>query len=289
MPSRELFQSHPRQYESNQYVYPVLSRRARGISIGVNLNLDQICNFGCVYCQVHKNPDALPVCKKLDLARLETELEQTIGLVTSGKLFEAPPFDGIDLKLRRLNDIALSGDGEPTISPQFLAIVELCAKILTRHQLNTGKDPAKIVLITNSTLLHKDRVKQGLAAMDANGGEIWAKLDAGTEAYYQTVSRSKISFECILRNLTETAQARPIVIQTLFMQLHGEAPSETEIDAYCDRLTQIVGEGGQIKMVQLHTVARVPIESWAEPLEKDRLEQIAQKVREKTNLNVVVF
>ena len=284
-----MFASHSRQYESNRYVYPVLSRRARGISVGVNLSLDKVCNFGCVYCQVRKDLEEPPVCGEFFLKQLEKELDQTVQFVASGKIFQESPFAGIAPSLRRFNDIALSGDGEPTISSHFVEVVKLCVEVLERYQLTSGDEPVKIVLITNSTLLHLDRVKQGLEVLDANNGEIWAKLDAGTDPYYQKVSRSRVPFDRILGNLTETAKQRPIVIQTLFMRLHGEAPPEEEIDAYCQRLAEIVDAGGQIKLVQLHSVARVPAESWAEPLENSVLVAIAEKVRSKTNMNVEVF
>ena len=285
----ELFQSHSREYESNIYVYPVLSRRARGISIGINLNLDRICNFNCAYCQVRKKQGKAPVCSEFLFSRLERELEQAVPFVASGKIFQIPPFSEVSPELRRFNDIALSGDGEPTLFPKFAEVVTLCANILKRHHLDSGNDPVKIVLITNSTLLHLDRVKRGLEVMDTNHGEIWAKLDAGTEAYYKIVSRSQVPFDQILDNLAETARIRPIVIQTLFMRLHGEAPPEAEIDAYIERLAQILEHGGQIKLVQLHSVARPPAETWVETLEKSSLETIAEKVREKTSLHVKVF
>jgi wyosine [tRNA(Phe)-imidazoG37] synthetase (radical SAM superfamily) len=285
----KLFQSHPRQYESNRYVYPVLSRRARGVSIGINLSLDFTCNFDCIYCQVPRKQNQPSADREIFLPQLETELTQTLQLVTSGKIFESPPFSDIPPELRRFNDIALSGDGEPTISPHFVEVLKLCANLLKQNQLNTDEDPIKIVLITNSTLLHLDRVKQGLEVMDANNGEIWAKLDAGTESYYQAVCRSKVPFEQILKNLTETAQKRPIVIQTLFMRIRDEVPSEEEIEAYCRRLAEIVEAGGQIKHIQLHTIARAPTEVWAESLEKSKLEQIAQTVRKKTAIDIEVF
>src|SRR5260221_294117 len=63
---------HPRAYGKNFYVYPVLSRRARGISIGVNLNPDKVCNFDCIYCQVDRTtPGAV---RDVDEARLTEEL-----------------------------------------------------------------------------------------------------------------------------------------------------------------------------------------------------------------------
>ena len=49
---------HPRLFQGNKFVYPVLSRRSRGISVGVNLNPDKVCNFDCIYCQVDRRSEA---------------------------------------------------------------------------------------------------------------------------------------------------------------------------------------------------------------------------------------
>ena len=87
----------------------------------------------------------------------------------------------------------------------------------------------------------------GLAILDANGGEIWAKLDAGTEDYYRLVNRSEVDWGHVLENLREAAQARPIVIQSLFLRDHGEPPAADEIAAYVDRLEEILAAGGQIE------------------------------------------
>ena len=72
--------AHPRNFEANRYVYPVLSRRAGGISIGVNLNLDKICNFHCVYCQVDRGE---PGEKEfVELPRLRQNWSEMVELVT---------------------------------------------------------------------------------------------------------------------------------------------------------------------------------------------------------------
>ena len=114
-----LFSAHSRDYKSNLYVYPVLSRRAGGISIGVNLNRNKFCNFHCIYCQVdlaEPGEDDL-----VDLERLQQELEWTVELVISGRIFAGEQFCGTPAPLRRLNDIAFSGDGEPTAYRNFAA------------------------------------------------------------------------------------------------------------------------------------------------------------------------
>ncbi len=81
-----------------------------------------------------------------------------------------------------------------------------------------------MVLITNASMFHRPHVERGLAILDANQGEIWAKLEAGTDAYYQLVERTPIPFRQILDNITAAARVRPLVIQSLFMRIHGEPP-----------------------------------------------------------------
>jgi len=277
-----LFQTHPRSFEDNRFVYAVVSRRAGGVSIGVNLNPEKYCNFDCVYCQVDRTIRGGPVLRKIDLPQLAGELDEMVELVVTGRLFEGTRFSTTPAEYRRLNDIALSGDGEPTASPIFDEVVQLCADIRRRH----GLDQVKIVLITNATLLQRERVRKALEVLDANNGEIWGKLDAGTEAYYQTIDRTKVKLVEVLENLLITARTRPIVIQSLFMRLNDEPPPLSEQDAYCDRLCEIVAGGGQIKLVQIHTIARRPAESFASPLQNVEVDALAELVKKRTGLAV---
>ncbi len=272
--SRTLFEAHPRAFEQNRYVYPVLSRRAGGISIGVNLNLDKACNFRCIYCQVDRT-EQVPT-QPLDIDRLSAELDRTVELVTSGRIYRTGRFQSTPRELRRLNDIALSGDGEPTTCPNIDRVVAACAGVRRQRSL----DGVKLVLITNATMFHRETVRRALAILDANNGEIWAKLDAGTEAYYNLVSRSGVPFHRILENISEAAKARPIVIQSLFMRINGQGPSPVELGAYCDRLNALTDAGGRIKQIQVHTIARPPAESWVTPLSHGELSAVADLVRE---------
>jgi wyosine [tRNA(Phe)-imidazoG37] synthetase (radical SAM superfamily) len=282
-PTTPLFHDHPRSFQANRYVYPVLSRRAGGISIGVNLNIDKVCNFHCVYCQVGR---AEPGKKEfVDLPRLRDELEQMIELITSGRIYQGPQFQHTPLSLRRLNDIALSGDGEPTTYTNFADVVSLCAEVRQRHRLAE----LKLVLITNASMFHRPAVRQALEVLDANNGEIWAKLDAGTEAYYRQVARSAVPFRQILDNLTAAARARPIVIQSLFMRTGEQPPAAAEQAAYCDRLGEITAAGGRIKLVQIHTIARPPAEVWVAPLSREEIDGLVELVRRRTGLTVAGF
>jgi len=282
-PTQSLFRVHGRDFQANRYVYPVLSRRAGGISIGVNVNRDKACNFDCVYCQVDRAEPIEP--EPVDLDLLDDELHRMIELVATGQIFEETKFRDTPPALRRFNDIAISGDGEPTMAANFLGVMEVCAEALRSRPL----DGVKLVLITNATLLHHARVRRALEVLDAVDGRIWAKLDAGTEAYYQKVARSTVPFQRILDNLTEAARARPIVIQSLWMQIHNEPPLPAELETYCDRLNEILAAGGQIELVQVHTVARTPAESFVTPLTNAQIDVMAELVRRRTGLSVAAF
>jgi wyosine [tRNA(Phe)-imidazoG37] synthetase (radical SAM superfamily) len=221
----------------------------------------------------------------VDLARLGDELDAMIELVTSGRIYEGTQFAHTPGPLRRLNDLAMSGDGEPTTYSNFGEVVNLCADARRRH----GLEDVEIVLITNASMFHREHVRQALAVMDANNGEIWAKLDAGTEPYYRLVARSGIPFSRILANLRDAALVRPIVIQSLFMRLDGKPPSAEEQAAYCDRLNEITAAGGRIKLVQIHTVARAPAESWVASLSNEEVDALAELVRQRTGLTVAGY
>jgi hypothetical protein len=68
----------------------VISRRSGGLSIGVNLNPDKICNFDCIYCQVDRTVQGLT--RFVELPAMLAELEQTLAAAISGSLFDHPKF-----------------------------------------------------------------------------------------------------------------------------------------------------------------------------------------------------
>ncbi len=273
-------------------MYPVLSRRSQGLSIGVNLNPDKVCNFDCIYCQVNRRTESETLF--VETEALLAELEMVLDAALSGRIYALPKFAGTPEHLRRVNDIAFSGDGEPTTHRNFAEVVSACAEVKRRLEARhaahlQNAEPIKMVLITNASMFHRPHVQAGLAVLDANCGEIWAKLDAGTESYYQQIERTKIPFRQVLDNIAAAAQVRPIVIQSLFMRVAGEPPGHDEIAAYCQRLNEMAAAGGQIKLVQVYTVARTPAESYVTPLDKSEVDAIAEQVRHDCGLKVAAF
>jgi wyosine [tRNA(Phe)-imidazoG37] synthetase (radical SAM superfamily) len=311
MSTHQLHADHARTFETNRFVYPVLSRRSGGISIGVNLNPDKICNFDCIYCQVDRTRQS--ETRFVEMSGLLEELRATLELVCSGAIFESPKFRDVPAHLRRLNDIAFSGDGEPTTYKNFDEIIEACAavkcqfesKIVEGYRLSAigyqpdvhaesrkptaESSPLKMVLITNASMFHRPHVQRGLAILDQNNGEIWAKLEAGTDEYYHLIERTPIPFRQILDNITSAARVRPLVIQSLFMRVAGEPPSQAELEAFCDRLNEITAAGGQLRLVQIYTVARRPAESYVSPLADAEVDRIVQLVKGRTGIPALAY
>ncbi|MEO2026466.1 MAG: radical SAM protein [Fuerstiella sp.] len=279
----QLFQQHSRLFEGNRFVYPVVSRRSRGISVGINLNPDKVCNFDCIYCQVDRRSES--ETRFVENAQLLEELTSVLRSVTSGDLFRHPSFASTPASFRRLNDIAFSGDGEPTTFRNFDEIIAQVADV--RRKL--VDDDVKMVLITNASMFHREHVVRGLQLLDENNGQIWAKLEAGTEEYFKLIDRTTIPFQRILDNITAAAIVRPLVIQSLFMSVNKEPPPESEVDAFCQRLREITASGGQLELIQIYTVARQPAESFVAPLTKTQLQRIADKVILTTGLQSAVF
>jgi len=277
-------QDHTRQFSDFTYVYPVISRRSGGLSIGVNLNPDKVCNFDCVYCEVDRK--ILGKTSTVDLSQVRDELVAMIHRAHDGELAKEPKFRELPLSLTRtIRDIAFSGDGEPTMVSNFAECVRLVADV----RRSEGLDKTKLVLITDAAGLDKADVRRGLEIMDANHGEVWGKLDAGTEAYFRLVNRTSVRFDRVLKNLLETARTRPIVIQSLFLKIHGDIMPPEELAAYCERLNEIVRGGGRIKEVHAYTIARPTPEAFATKLSTTELHALAEIIRKKTGLTVCTF
>ena len=281
--SLAVVQDHSRHFSDFTFVYPVISRRSRGLSIGINVNPDKICNFDCIYCEVDRRIPG--TVSRVDLNQLRDELAAMIHFAQDGGLAKEPKFNEVPWLTRDVRDIAFSGDGEPTMIANFEEVVQVVADVKREAGLHT----TKIVLITDAAGLDKASVKRGLELMDANAGEVWGKLDAGTPDYFKLVNRSNVRFERILENLLETARARPILIQTLLLKVHGQAMDADELEAYCARLNTITAGGGSIQMVQAYTIARPTPEAYATRLDKAELEAMATLIRTRTSLVVQTF
>lgn len=261
------FSDHRRELGENRYVYAVVSRRAGGLSIGINLNPDKVCNFDCPYCQVDRTVPGSDA--PINLGALLLEINHILQLADRGELWTTPPFDTAAIEHRRVVDIAFAGDGEPTTPAEFFE-----ATRVTKVFRDKWVPDVPIRLLTNATMLHRPRVRNGLRYID----EVWCKLDAGTAKYFAIVDGTKFSFKRILANLAELAAIRPIVIQSMFHSLDGVVADDEEIAAWVARLVEI-SRVGTISDVQVYTVARKPSNPAVQPLSAERLAYIGEQAR----------
>lgn len=238
---------HDRHAAGLTYVYPVVSRRAGGVSIGINLNLNDACNWRCIYCQVPGLIRGSP--PPIDVPLLERELHGFLEGILHGDFMErrVPP------ESRRLNDIAFSGNGEPTSAREFAAAVDAVGGVMREFDL-VGK--IKLVLITNGSLVHQPRVQTGLTRLAPLGGEVWFKLDRATAAGIRAVNSTRTTMEKVLRNLHIAARLCPTWLQTCVFALDGRPPAAHEVDAYVSCLARLRSEGVDLKGVMLYGVAR---------------------------------
>src|SRR5213082_314285 len=272
----------PRDFLDTRFVYAVVSPRARGLSVGVNMNPDKFCNFDCVYCEVNRGEAARE--SKLDVRVRVAEWERALELVHSRRIRKRPNYRSLPEELLKLRHVALSGDGEPTLAPNFLEAVEAII-----HLRALGRFPFfKLVLITNASGLDRPEVEQGLRLFTPRD-EIWAKLDAGTQDYMNRVNQPDCSIENTLANILRLARQRPVVIQSLFPAIRGEEPPAHEIEAYAQRLKELKEAGAQIPLVQIYSATRPTPHSECGHLPLRTLSAIARRVRDVAGLKAEVF
>lgn len=252
-------QQHDRDAAGLTYVYPVLSRRAGGVSVGINLNVNNACNWRCIYCQVPNLTRGGP--PPVDLALLEDELRRMLSDIVAGDFMTRMVPDG----MRRLNDIALSGNGEPTSAAEFGQVVDLVGRVLEDFSL-TGR--IKVVLISNGSLMHRPEVQAGLGRLAKISGEVWFKLDRATADGLRAVNQTETTPDKVLRNLGLCARACPTWIQTCLFALDGAPPGEAELDAYLDLLRRALADGIPLRGVLLYGLARPSTQPEAARLER---------------------
>lgn len=272
----------PREFLNNRFVYLVVSPRARGLSVGLNMNPDKRCNFDCVYCEVNRRQP--PREKHLDIEVMTLELQKTLAWIHAGRVRELPEYHAVPDELLKLRQVTLSGDGEPTFALNFDDAVRA-----VMHVRAVGGFPFhKIVLITNATGLDQPQVRQGLRYF-TRSDEVWAKLDGGTQEYLSRVDKSDVPLEKILANILALARQRPVIIQSLFPSINGQEPAPQEIEAYAQRLKELKEAGAEIPLVQIYSATRPIHNRNCGHLPLKMLSHIAQAVRQIAGLKAEVF
>ena len=257
-----------------KYVYPVISRRMGGLSIGINFNTNNACNWRCIYCQV---PDLkIGAAPEMDFKLLEDELRFFLDDVLNGDFYER--FQ-VDEDKRVIKDIAIAGNGEPTSLKEFARAVELIGKIATE----AGVFPhSHYVLITNGSLVHQTKVKAGLKVLRSYGGEVWFKLDSATEEGRAMINNSGQSCGASVENLMLSAKLCTTKLQTCLIDYDKQGLSDKERIAYLNLLRSIKKSGCNLQRVMLYTMARPSLQQEAvrlAPLPAETLNAFADEIR----------
>ena len=257
--------NHDRDSAALRYVYPVVSRSAGGVSVGINLNPNNACNWRCIYCQV---PDLTRgTAPAIDLAILENELRVFLDELLHGEFMQTRVPEGA----RRINDIALSGNGEPTSSAEFAQVIEIIARVRREVAL---PEVVKTVLITNGSLLYRSEVRQGLRDLAKLNGEVWFKLDRASEKGMQLVNDTRASMNKVRDNLIAAISLCPTWLQTCWFALDGEPPSRQDEDDYLEFVTALLRDGHKLQGVLLYTLARPSLQPEAPRLSALSAEQL---------------
>lgn len=265
--------NHDRDVAGLKYVYPVLSRRSGGLSIGINFNTNNACNWRCIYCQV---PDLrLGSAPEVDLVQLNDELRYFLQQVLSGDFYDQFKVAAVN---RVIKDIAISGNGEPTSAKNFADAVKLIGDIATAF----GVFPqSHFVLITNGSLVHKPEVQTGLSLLKQWGGDVWFKLDSATPSGRKRINHTAQTLAKSLENLRVASQICPTKLQTCVFDDNGKGYIDGEKQAYLAVLNTIK-QSTDVREVLLYTLARSPMQPEAEGLRSlsaQILDEFAEEIR----------
>lgn len=237
---------------------PITSRRL-GKSLGINLlpTSNKVCNFDCIYCECGWTNDFSIVEQKTPSATdvLEALEDEIIKQTQAHDFFDS---------------ITFSGNGEPTLHPQFKEIIDGVIALRNKYVPDV-----KITVITNATTLSTPLIFDTLQKID----HALLKLDAGTTKTFQQINRyhGKSDFENIVKHII--AFNGKGIIQTMLIKgtVDGEwidNTREEEIALWLEIIKKV-----HPKSVMLYGIHR---ETPAENLEKidaDTMDDIAQKVR----------
>jgi len=250
---------HSRDNVGLTYIYPVVSRRAGGVSVGINLNPNNACNWRCIYCQVPElKRGAAPV---IDLIRLEKELYTFLREILYGSFMQ----EQVTPSARRIRDVSLSGNGEPTSAKEFEQVIELIGKV--KYDFDSLKE-LKLVLITNGSLIDRSNVQAGLRRLAKLNGEVWFKLDSVTREGRQHINNTRMSSRRLRNNLQLAASLCPTWLQTCVFKTDGKPPTKIETSAYLEFIEKLLREGVPLKGVLLYGLARSSMQPEAPRLTK---------------------
>ena len=237
---------------------PIKSRRL-GNSLGVNLlpKFRKICTFNCVYCECGWNPE---ICD--EKARFVTPQEYEQTLENALKELVGTP--------KEPNSITFSGNGEPTLHPDFPEIIDITIKLRDKYV-----PKAVISVLTNGTRIHDDRIFKALLKVDNN----ICKLDGGTNNAINKINLPNVKIDIAKYIQCLQRFEGQVIIQTLFLRgkHHNDNidnTTEEEINLWLEHLKKI-----KPRKTMIYVIDRETPEKNLEKLSSDEMSKIADKVK----------
>ncbi|WP_421869194.1 hypothetical protein [Motiliproteus sp.] len=267
------YDSHDRLSQYERLVYPVVSRRSGGLSLGINLNPDKRCNFDCVYCQVERTEQAPEFEPTLE--QIERELRDWLEQI-SDQGYRGYP----------LRDIGLAGDGEPTTVRILPQVLQLLIDLKREYAL---ADEVKLVLFTNATKIDRKDLQPLWADFYQARGEVWCKLDFWDAESLEQLNRTRAPFERLVEKINRFGSQYPLVLQSCFFNWCNQSFTIDHYDRYVELVEQLLSQGTQISKIQAYTLARQPAEAQARPWTDDEMDRLAASLRRRLPVEVELF
>tara|TARA_B110000967_G_scaffold203817_1_gene245152 strand:+ start:602 stop:1441 length:840 start_codon:yes stop_codon:yes gene_type:complete len=234
--------NHDRNIFKGKYVYPVVSRRAGGLSLGINLNTNNACNWQCIYCEVPNLVRGKPV--PIDLQELENELDYWLDQIVNKSFLRQYTKSKTEFK-----DIAFSGNGEPTASKQFKDVISILINKINEYKL----DKIIIRLITNGSYMANPATQKALSLLSNFNREVWFKIDQTNQEGVKIINQVNLSKSSVKKNLEASLKNNPTVVQTCLFKLNEELPSLQSLEDYIKFMEPYKDK---IKGIHLYSLAR---------------------------------
>ncbi|HSK09353.1 MAG TPA: radical SAM protein [Vicinamibacterales bacterium] len=236
---------------------PVRSRRL-GRSLGLNIlpRQQKVCSFNCSYCQYGWT--AAPVAAGSTAPGPWPSPASIVKAVSRRLATLRDEGQGVDR-------LTLAGNGEPTLHPQFPAVVE--ALVALRDEVAPG---LPIAVLSNASTIDVPGVRGGLEAAD----ERHMKLDAGEQGLLRRINAARLPIEQIVSGL---AGLRDIVVQAMFVRDRtGRIDNTTDLAvlSWLGRLQEI-----RPRLVHIYSIDRPVAWPYLQAVPQERLEEIANRVR----------
>jgi wyosine [tRNA(Phe)-imidazoG37] synthetase (radical SAM superfamily) len=245
---------------------PVRSRRL-GVSLGINLLPEdyKVCSLNCLYCQYSWTPQ--PSC---DVSGALKDLPKPAAVAAAMER----ALQVIARKRQRLDAVTFSGNGEPTLHPDFPSIVE------SARALRNGFVPrAKLAVLSNSSTTNRAEIRAALSRVDLK----IMKLDAGDEETFHQLNGPAPSL--YLKDIVDGLKSLDdVVLQSLFVQGRVTNADPDSVAAWVETVRQI-----HPSLVQIYTLDRAPADARIWKVNRPTLEWIASQLRWRAGVRAEIY